>query len=178
MSEEDRLRWDGRYSSDELAVPGIPPVFAPYADHFPARGHALELACGTGGASVGLAAMGLDVLGVDVSAAAITKARSLALDRGLPCRFAVFDLDDGLPPGPPADLILCHMFRDRRLDGAIIERLAPGGLLALACLSEVGAGPGRFRAAAGELQTAFASLVLIGAGEGGGTAWIMARRPS
>ena len=46
----------------------------------------------------------------------------------------------------PSTSILCHKFRDRRLDQAIIERLAPGGLLAIAVLSEVGAAPGPFRA--------------------------------
>ena len=89
------------------------------------------------------------------------------------------DLDDGLPDGPPVDVVLCHKFRNRRLDRAIIERLAPGGLLALATLSEVGAAPGPFRATPGELAAAFAGLDLIAAGEGQGHAWLLARaRPS
>ena len=76
---------------------------------------------------------------------------------------------------PPADVVLCHKFRDPRLDQAIIGRLAPGGLLAIAVLSEVGAAPGPFRAVAGELSAAFADLDEIAAGEGDGCAWLLAR---
>ena len=84
-------------------------------------------------------------------------------------------LNTSAPAGPPADIILCHRFRDRRLDQAIIERLAPGGLLAIAVLSEVGAAPGPFRAVPGELMAAFADLEATVAGEGEGRAWLLAR---
>lgn len=101
--------------------------------------------------SVWLARRGLDVWGVDVSTIAIDQARELAArsDVGDRCRFEVVDLDAGLPAGPPTDVIVCQRFRDRRLDQAIIDRLAPGGLLAISWLSAVGAEPGRFRAAPG-----------------------------
>ena len=137
------------------------------------------MACGQGGASVWLARRGLDVLGVDVSPLAIERARELSADNGVGqrCRFEVADLDDGLPPGPPADVIVCHKFRDRRLDAAIVERLAPGGLLAVSALSEVGARPGPFRVTAGELGLAFAALEHLAEGEGDGEAWLLARAP-
>jgi SAM-dependent methyltransferase len=76
---------------------------------------------------------------------------------------------------PDADVILCHKFRDRRLDQAIIERLAPGGLLAIAALSAVDAAPGPYRVGPGELSAAFAELELVAAGEGQGYAWLLAR---
>jgi SAM-dependent methyltransferase len=119
----------------------------------------------------------LDVFGLDISPVAIAQARDLAKHSGVGgrCRFDVVDLDDGLPAGPPVDVILCHKFRDRRLDQAIIGRLAPGGLLAIAVLSEVGAAPGPFRTAHGELPAAFADLNVIAAGEGEGYAWLLAR---
>jgi SAM-dependent methyltransferase len=119
----------------------------------------------------------LDVLGVDVSAVAIEQARALAASAGVAqrCRFDTVDLDHGLPPGPPVDVVLCHRFRDRRLDRAIIDRLAPGGLLAISVLSEVGGAPGPFRATAGELPAAFAALDPVAAGEGDGQAWLLAR---
>ena len=65
--------------------------------------------------------------------------------------------------------------RDRRLTGRRPWRLAPGGLLAITALSEVGATPGPFRVAAGELSAAFAGLDVIAAGEGQGEAWLLAR---
>lgn len=181
MGEADRNRWDERYAAKgppSLSSVAPPAVFAGHADLFPTAGRALDLACGQGTGSVWLASRGLRVVGLDVSPVAISHARELAQRAavGNRCRFDVVDFDEGLPPGTPVDVILCCKFRDSRLDRAIVERLAPGGLLAIAALSEVGAGPGPFRAAAGELPAAFAGLDLLGAGEGGGQAWLLARR--
>ncbi|MEZ0352212.1 class I SAM-dependent methyltransferase [Mycobacterium sp. pR1184] len=180
MTREDQRRWDERYTSKEPAsgaAVGPPAAFAAYADIFPTTGRALDVACGRGLASVWLAQRGLQVMGIDVSAVAVGQARELARHSGIEerCRFDVVDLDDGLPDGPPVDVIVCHRFRDRRLDQALIDRLAPGGLLATAALSEVGAEPGPFRAAPGELAVAFAQLHVIAAGEGQGQAWLLGR---
>ncbi len=183
VTGEDRHRWDERYASlppAQADAVGPPSLLAAYAEAFPVSGKALDLACGRGLGSVWLALRGLDVVGLDISAVAISQARDLARRSGVDerCRFDVVDLDEGLPPGGPVDVIVCHKFRDRRLDRAILERLAPGGLLAIAVLSEVGeigASPGAFRAVAGELPAAFAELELVDAGEGGGHAWLLAR---
>jgi 2-polyprenyl-3-methyl-5-hydroxy-6-metoxy-1,4-benzoquinol methylase len=180
VSDHDRRRWDERYESrgpvslDEVT---LPPVFEAFADVFPTSGQALDIACGRGTAAVWLARRGMTVSGLDVSAVAIAQATDLALASGVAprCRFVVADLDAGLPPGPPADVVLCHMFRDSRLDDDIIARLAPGGLLGISALSDVGAAPGPFRVEAGELRQAFATLDVIAAGEGDGEAWLLAR---
>ena len=181
MSAEDRRHWDARYGELGLApLDGAPPppVFAPFESLLPTQGAALELACGRGRGALWLASRGLRVLGVDVSAVAIELARELASRAGYAdrCRFQVVDLDQGLPEGPPVDLILCHLFRDARLDRALVERLVPGGWLAVATLSEVGAGPGAFRARPGELRAAFGELDLVHEGEAEGRAWLLGRR--
>lgn len=181
MGEANRRRWDERYAAKGpplLSSVAPPSVFAGHADLFPTAGSALDVACGQGTGSVWLAARGLQVVGVDVSPVAIRHARNLAHRAavGDRCRFDVVDLDGGLPAGAPVDVIVCSKFRDARLDRAIIERLSPGGLLAIAALSEVGAGPGAFRMAAGELPAAFAGLDLIEADERDGQAWLLARR--
>jgi 2-polyprenyl-3-methyl-5-hydroxy-6-metoxy-1,4-benzoquinol methylase len=181
VTGEDRRRWDERYASQEpasVAAVEAPSLFAAHADVFPTSGTAIDLACGRGLGSIWLARRGLHVLGLDISSVAISHARDLARRSGVDerCRFAVVDLDEGLPPGAPADVILCHKFRDRRLDRGIVERLTPGGLLAIAVLSEVDASPGPFRAAAGELPAAFADLNPIAAGEANGCAWLLAQR--
>lgn len=179
MSQSDRAKWDVRYAERGLAPgePVPPPAFAALEASFPTRGFALELACGRGRCALWLASRGMEVHGVDVSPVAIDLARELLATSEWAgrCRFDVVDLDDGLPAGPPADLILCHLFRDARLDRAVIERLAPGGLLAIAVLSEVGAGPGPFRARPGELRSAFAELDLVAEGEASGMAWLLGR---
>jgi len=177
---EDRCRWDERYASQgpvPVAAVEPPSAFAAYADVFSTAGRALDLACGQGLGSVWLARRGMEVLGLDISPVAISQSRDLARRSGVDdrCRFDVVDLDAGLPAGSPVDVILCHKFRDRRLDRAIVERLAPGGLLAIAALSEVDATPGPFRAAPGELRAAFAELDLVAAREGQGHAWLLAR---
>lgn len=180
MSDDDRRRWDERYAAMPSSSEGDDPpiLFAPFADLFPTSGYALDLACGAGADAVWLARRGLHVLGVDISSVAIAQARALAGATGMQsrCEFLEFDLDGGLPPGPQANLVLCNNFRDERLDAAIVRRLAPGGVLAISALSEVGARPGRFRVGAGELQRAFADLTVLAAGEGDGRAWLTARR--
>ena len=182
MTEEDRRRWDQRHAEAGPAPgdPGPPRVFAPIEDLFPVDGRALEIACGRGEVSVWLASRGMDVFAVDVSPVGIDLARELALrsetaDR---CRFEVWDLDHGLPPGPPVDLMVCHMYRESRLDEELIERLAPDGLLAITSLSEVGAGPGRFRARPGELRDAFAELEILAEAEQDGVAWFLGLKPA
>lgn len=177
VAEADRVRWDEKYGRNAGGSPGLPEVFAPYVDAIPTTGHVLDLACGAGAAAVWLAERGLTVWGVDVSAVAIEQAQELARRHGVSdrCRFRVADLDDGLPPGPQVDMIHCHRFRDPRLYQAMVDRLMPGGLLAISVLSEVGSQPGLFRAAPGELDVAFARLQALAAGEGDGEAWLLAR---
>ena len=183
MSESDRLHWDPRHTiagmpePEELAPPA---VFAHAEDLFPTRGSALELACGRGRHAVWLAGRGMSCRGVDVSPVAIGLARSLAETHGLAerCRFEVFDLDRGLPAGDPVDLVLCHLFRKSpSLDEPMVDRVAPGGLLAVVSLSVVGSSsPGRFHAPPGELHDSFGHLDVLDEGEGDGLAWILARK--
>ena len=157
---------------------GLPTAFAAIEDLLPVDGIALEIACGRGELAVWLAMRGMAVVGVDVSPVAVELARELAGRSGVAdrCRFEVWDLDNGLPPGPSVDLVVCHMFREPRLDQALVERLAPGGLLAIASLSEVGGEPGRFRAWPGELREAFGGVKVIAEDEGEGVAWLLGRK--
>ncbi len=181
MSDQDRVRWDRRYAErppvpvDEAALP-VP--FQPFADIFPTAGYAIDLACGRGEAAVWLARRGIDVCGYDVSPVAIGQARALAQQCGVAtnCRFEVLDLDNGLPAGDPADVVICNRFRDAALDSAIVERLAAGGLLAISALSEVDGFSGPFRAKAGELRQMFGGLEEIAGAEANGEAWLLARR--
>ncbi|MGV0627442.1 class I SAM-dependent methyltransferase [Mycolicibacter minnesotensis] len=182
MSAQDRARWDRRYADRGVPAPeavGPAAVFEAFAELFPTSGHALDLACGPGTGAVWLARRGLRVVGVDVSEVAIEQARGLAMLSGVGhrCRFDLVDLDDGLPDGPAAHVIYCTRFRDSRLDAPMAARLAPGGLLAVSALGQSGGTAGRFRAAPGELRTAFACLEVLADGEADGLTWLLARRP-
>ncbi len=181
MSDRDREHWDERYAASAPATGDdvrLPAEFAAYAELFPTSGFALDIACGRGLSALWLARRGMEVRGVDISPAVVAQANDLArgLGLGTRCRFEVADLDGGLPTGPTVNVVLCHKFRDSRLDDAVISRLAAGGLLAISALSEVGASPGPFRATAGELPLAFDVLEVIGAGEGSGIAWLIGRK--
>lgn len=181
MSADDRRHWDARHAAAaDLAwpTPSAPRELADREDLFPCRGFAIELACGRGGASVWLALRGMQVFGIDVSPVAIAAAVQLAeeYEVGHRCRFEVVDLDNGLPDTPPADLVLSHMFRDPQLDAALVDRLKPNAILAVACLSEVDHEPGRYRAPAGDLRRAFGSLDILDVAEANGQARIIARR--
>ena len=116
--------------------------------------------------------------GVDVSPIAIDMARELSDAAGLTarCTFEVWDLDDGLPPGRPVDLLFCYLFRDTRLYTAMVERVSDGGLLAVATLSVVGGGGGEHRALPDELERAFGHLDVLDRGESEGSTWILARK--
>jgi SAM-dependent methyltransferase len=181
VSEADRQRWDDRYRreppSPHPAI-ALPHFFAPYDDVFPRRGRALDLACGRGRGTLWLASRGLEAWGVDISPVAIAGARELADHHGLSdrCRFDVVDLDAGLPDGPEVDVVLCHLFRDARLDGPIVKRLTAGGLLAIAVLSAAGAQSGPYRSSRTDLLGGFSTLSVIASGEGEGKAWLLGRK--
>jgi SAM-dependent methyltransferase len=183
MSRKDREHWDRRHSrsapAPALNPPPPPPVFAHLEHQFPEEGNALDIACGRGEGAVWLASRGMDYWGVDISPVAVRMAESLVAATGLSdrCRFEVWDLDDGLPPGESVDLLFCHMFRDPARYEAMADRIGTGGLLAMAALSEVGAEPGEYRCRPGELRDAFRHLEIIDEGEGQGLTWILARRP-
>jgi SAM-dependent methyltransferase len=92
-------------------------------------------------------------------------------------RFLVADLDAGLPVRGPYELVVCQRFRDPALYPALVEALAPGGLLVITVLSSVDEEPGRFRAEPGELLAAFGALEVLAHEEGNGEATLLARRP-
>lgn len=88
------------------------------------------------------------------------------------------DLDEGLPPDCPGpyEVVVCQRFRDPELYAQLVGRLAFGGLLVVTVLSEVGDGPGPWRATEGELLAAFAGLDVLAHRESGGEASLVARR--
>lgn len=182
MSQEDREDWDARHTrslpAPVIEPPPPPPVFSHVEHLFPREGDVLEIACGRGEGAVWLASRGLTYHGVDVSPVAISQARKFvdAYEFADRCRLEVWDLDDGLPEGDPVDLVFCHMFRDPGLDQELVDRVAPGGLLAVAALSEVGGQPGRYRARPGELPEVFGHLEVLDEGEGQGVARIVVRK--
>lgn len=180
MSAADRERWDARHGSLGLGTPMPPDGLRGRLSLLPAPGRALDVACGRGSVAVWLAQGGFVVDAVDVSPEALRSGRALAAEVGTgggAVRFSVADLDAGLPVAGPYSLVVCQRFRDPALYPALVDVLAPGGLLVITVLSEVDEEPGRFRAVPGELAAAFASLEVLAHEEGNGEATLLARRP-
>lgn len=183
MAAEDRQRWDERHrATEESPVPAPPDALRGREHVLPRSGRALDVACGRGAVAVWLARRGLQVDAVDVSPVALKAAAALAQEHGVAERvwFVEHDLDEGLPDScrGPYDLIVCQRFRDPDRYPQLAAALAPGGLLVITVLSEVGAGPGRFRARPGELRAAFGDLEVLVHHESDGEASLVARRPS
>jgi SAM-dependent methyltransferase len=180
VAESDRERWDARHAALGGAVASPPDALRGREDLLPAGGRALEVACGRGAVAVWLARRGFTVDAVDVSGAGLAAGDALARHCGAADRVHWWrhDLDTGLPAGcaGPYDLVVCQRFRDPAGYPVLAARLAPGGLLVVTVLSAVGAGPGPWRAAPGELPAAFAGLEVLAHTEGDGEASLLARR--
>lgn len=157
----------------------MPPEALRGREHLlPASGRALDVACGRGPVAVWLAARGLRTDAVDVSPVGVAAGRELARAAGVEVGWSVHDLADGLPPscaGPYA-VVVCRRYRDPALYPGLVDVLAPGGLLVITVLSEVGDTGGSFRAAPGELTAAFGDLEHLVDVEGDGEATLVARR--
>lgn len=189
LSGADRERWDARHAAVGPGTPMPPdglrgrlallPGGAEPGDRrgLPAGGRALDVACGRGAVAVWLAQRGFAVDAVDVSGVGLASTRALAAGEGTAVHVVEADLDAGLPVTGPYDLVVCQRYRAPALYPALAAALAPGGLLVLTVLSEVGDEGGRFRAAPGELAQAFPQLQTLDHREGGGEATLLARRP-
>ncbi|MBC3192600.1 class I SAM-dependent methyltransferase [Pseudonocardia sp. C8] len=181
MSGEDRERWDARHLGLGPGTPQPPDALRGHLDLVPAQGRALDVACGRGAVAVWLAGRGLDVVAVDVSPAGLAAAAELATAERPPgrIRWVEADLDDGFPiEDGTYDVVVCQRFRAPALYPVLASAVAPGGLLAITVLSEVGDAGGRFRAAPGELVRAFADLEIVAHHEDAGEAHLLARRPA
>lgn len=174
MSAADAEQWDARHAAVD-PVGALPPSALRGREALlPPGGAALDVACGRGAVTLWLAERGFAVDAVDVSRVGLA---ALAGVSGVRC--VAHDLDLGLPPSCPGpyDVIVCQRFRAPALYPGFVERLAPGGLLVLTVLSEVGDEPGRFRAGPGELLNAFGALDVLAHTERDGEAGLVARAP-
>ena len=128
MSEGDRTKWDARYRTGAYVSRPHPSAFLEAcADLLPARGRALDLACGTGRNAQFLARRGLTVDAVDISPVALARGRAAAAD--LPIRWMEHDLDDGFEPDQGFDVIVNVRFVNLPLLAGLIASLRPHGLL-------------------------------------------------
>jgi len=156
VTNADRVRWDQKYA-DGHHVGDEPDSFVlrMLADAQPvaASARALDVACGCGRHAIALSDLGFQVDAFDISPAALAIARERAGDRRI--RFVESDLDHPRFERSSYAVIVSVEFSSADLAPALIDALAPGGLLIhvarpRACCSY---GPG-----SGELREWYAGL--------------------
>ncbi len=139
------------------------------------RGPVLDLACGRGRHALAASELGAETLALDRDADALTALAAQARERQLPLQSVRADLET--PYGIPVragscGAILVFRFLFRPLAAAIVEALAPGGLLLYETFTvaqrALGSGPRRaeFLLEPGELAALFSPLERIDYAEG------------
>ena len=135
---EDRRRWNERYSQRRPESYGRADAAVVSWAERAQKGAALDLAAGTGGNSLALARRGFEVTAVDVSDVSLEILRRRARDEGVleGLHLVRADLDQWTPPPGAFQLVVCARFLSRPLCPAIVDALAPGGLLLFQTFTE------------------------------------------
>ncbi|MDR4505013.1 MAG: methyltransferase domain-containing protein [Candidatus Scalindua sp.] len=127
--EEDRKRWNKRYSTKEYIYGKEPIDFLKENIHVLTKGKALVLAMGEGRNALFLASNGFDVDGCDVSDVAVGKCKVLAQENNIKINAFVADLEEYEIPAGKYDLITCIYYTQRDLIPQIKAGLKKGGMV-------------------------------------------------
>ena len=158
-------KWDERHADVEKH-PAPAEVLTRNLHLLPARGLALDLACGLGGNALTLARYGLDVIAWDISPVAIERLKTCAAEEKLTNLSAeVRDIEHSPPAPGKFDLIIVSYYLERSLIPRLIDALAPGGLIYYqtfikAAVSSIGPQNPLFRLDDNELLRLFSGLKL------------------
>lgn len=173
MTQEDRARWDERYSHGDWADLDEPATIVREARRWlQPPGLALDVACGAGRNALHLARLGYEVVGIDISREGLDRLARRVRGEGLPVQLVHADLARFALPAARFDLIINTRFLLRSLFPSLEEALKPGGLLLFETYTvdeiEVLGGDIRreFALERGELRRAFAGLELLSYEEG------------
>lgn len=166
MNHDLQQKWDARYQNTQIGSTPAAQVLSENQHLLPARGVALELACGTGANAILLARRGLQTQAWDLSPVVIEKLNRYAAQQGLPIQAAVHDVMSTAPAPECFDVIVVSHFLERSLGPAIVTALKPGGLLFYQTFirDRVGAGGPdnpEFRLANNELLRLFTGLRVL-----------------
>ncbi len=122
-------KWDRIYAAADKPPQTVCRVLEENAHLLPAKGTALDLACGLGANAFFLAENGLKTLGWDISPVAVRRVEEWAQQRKLPVQAEVRDVLVDPLLQEEFDVIVVAHFLDRSLVPHLINALRPGGLL-------------------------------------------------
>ncbi len=179
---DDRERWDAKYTGElGRREEGPDPFVVEALSRVPTRGHALDLAAGTGRHALYLARSGFEVSAWDVSPVGLGILKERARAANLEVETQAVDLLRRPAPGlgEPFDLVVCVLFLDRTLLAGLSRLVRVGGHLIFATVTTDYPGdrpPARFRLAPGELAGGIPGFEVVHEREHGGRAGILGRR--
>lgn len=126
-----RHKWNDKYRRSQHRLPAPCSILEQGSYLLPARGTALDIACGVGGNALFLAKAGLDTVAVDISDVAIEKLQQHAVAEGLSIHTLVRSADSHYFAAAPGqfDVITVSNYLDRELFKILPDMLKPGGLL-------------------------------------------------
>ena len=121
-------RWNRKYVRTKDA-PLLAPdeVLAALKSHFCGAGWALDVACGRGVNTAFLGDLGYESLGIDCASEALAQARRHFTNRRT--HWLAADFDQFFFPECFFNAVIVVRFLDRKLTSALVDSLAPGGLL-------------------------------------------------
>jgi tellurite methyltransferase len=157
-------QWDERYRQGKGMPEEPSALLVENRALLPTRGHALDIAMGSGRNALYLASLGFRVTGVDVSRVAVALCREKAERLGFAVETIVADLEDYRLPVDAYDLVINFHYLQRSLAGAIVQALKRGGILVFESFTtnqlQYGYGPKdpAFLMRPGELHEMFAGL--------------------
>jgi hypothetical protein len=131
LPNPDAIEWNARYETDpQRSDPRDPrTLLTNHLDMLPARGLAVDMACGTSASGLFLASRGWQVIGLDVAESALRIAQARARSERIGISLAVFDLTNPWLPECHFDIILNFYFLVRPLWALYKKAIKPGGLL-------------------------------------------------
>jgi len=121
-------KWNARYAQT-TGIPESARVLWENQHLLPARGKALDLACGLGGNALLLARHGLDTWAWDIAEVAIMRLQDTARQFAMSLQAEVRDVTAYPPPADSFDVIVVCRFLDRSLLPHLLQALRPAGLL-------------------------------------------------
>ena len=171
MSEQDRQKWNAKYTHAAAASSEPSVLLTSLDDLLPRSGRALDVAGGAGRHTIWLARRGLDVTLADISDGGIALARQRGRAVGLKFDTLRLDFEENPFPQGPWDLIISFHFLWRPLFQVFPHILSRGGILTVvqptrSNLQRHDKPPERFLLQDGELPTLVHGLNIIRYEEG------------
>lgn len=165
MSEQDRNKWDQRYTEDSYNKKNPVALVTDWLAQIPV-GRALDVACGAGRNAIFLAQAGYRVDAVDISPEGLNLAQKEAVSLGLDINWIEHDLDQSYSFDTDYNLILVMWFVNLELVTQLCDCLAPGGYLLceehlITDEDVIGPKNPNFRVAPGALREAVSGLEVL-----------------